>query len=148
MLSKLLRAAAIAAAIFLAAGAACAQTPQCPGAPILVTSADNGVPNDNLAGVVLHFGQLYLVTYARNIGVLVNAPGADGTFVTTGSVQLRVNGKSYPASFVGPAPFFDGFQQVNIPIPPDEFPDGAEAYLRVCGLDGACVNSTGATVKK
>lgn len=114
--------------------------------PILVTAANNGVPTDYISGVVLNFGYLYIVTYTQNLDIKVNVP-EDGKLITTGTVVLRANNKDYPVSYAGPAPFFDKFQQINIPIPPDEFPVGATVYLRVCDQQGNCKNSTGATVR-
>src|SRR5262249_43566719 len=115
--------------------------------PILVTAADNGVPTDGLSGIVLNFGFLYIVTYAQNVDVKVNVPDGEGGRITTGSVTLRVNSRNYPVSYAGPAPFFAGFQQINIPIPPDEFPAGQTVYLRICDNAGNCKNSTGATIR-
>lgn len=115
--------------------------------PILITASDNGAPTDGLAGVVLNFGFLYIVTYGQNIDIKVNVPDGEGGRITTGTVTLRVNSKNYPVSYAGPAPFFAGFQQINIPIPPDEFPAGQTVYLRVCDAAGNCKNSTGATIR-
>lgn len=114
----------------------------------LLTSYDNGAPTDNLSGVVLDFGILFVVTYAQNLDIYVNVPDGHGGKITGGTVSLRVNDKSYPVSYAGPAPGFTGFQQINIPIPRDDFPNGATVYLRTCDSAGNCRNSTGATVRR
>lgn len=116
--------------------------------PILATSYDNGVPTDNLAGVVLDLGVLYLVTYTQGVDVLVNVPDGQGGRLNTGTVTLRAGDQSFPATYAGPAPFFTGFQQVNVLIPRDQFPAGQTVYLRVCDTAGNCRNSTGATIKR
>ena len=116
--------------------------------PIVVTSSDNGKPTDDLAGVVLDFGLLYLVVYTQGVYVQVSVDDGNGGIITTGSVTLRAGDKSFRATYAGPAPFFPNFQQINFPIPRDQFPANQTVYLRVCDHFGNCRNSTGATIRR